>query len=341
MNSAPGAGSYLSIDEVYELAKSVLTAHGCDDDSSEAVAKNMAAAEADGCASHGLFRLAGHVKSLRSGKVNGAAQPEVSHRSPVALDVDGDRGFAPRAHDIAIPALVEAAHRQGVAVAAVRRTHHFAALWPETERIAEQGLAAMVFVSSVPYVAPAGGNRPVFGTNPMAFGWPRKDRPPLVWDQASASMARGEVKIAARDGEAVPIGVGVGPDGEDTTDPAEVLAGAQLAFGGYKGASIALMVDLMAGPLLGEVTSIAAGEADNGDGGPSTGGETLVAFDPALFGAVDPYEQAEAVFSAITDQPGARLPGDRRLENRSRAGADGVFVAEAVLEEANALLPRG
>lgn len=333
-------GTRLRVDEVYSLAQSVLSAHGCDDANSAAIAKNMAAAEGDGCASHGLFRLAGHVASLRSGKANGTASPEVSHRSPVALDVDGDHGFAPSAHDVAIPALVAAARQQGVAVAAIRRTHHFAALWPETERVAQEGLVAMTFVSSAPYVAPAGGTRPVFGTNPMAFGWPRKNQPPLVWDQASAAMARGEVKIAARDGESVPVGVGVGPDGNETTDPAEVLEGAQLAFGGYKGASIALMVDLMAGPLLGEVTSLEAGEADNGDGGPATGGETLVAFDPALFGAINPDAQSEALFGAITEQPGARLPGERRLKNRARSAAEGVIIAESVIKEVEALLPR-
>src|SRR5690606_13009975 len=116
------------------------------------------------------------------------------------------------------------------------------------------------FTSSSPYVAPAGGKRPFFGTNPMSFSWPRRNRPPMVFDQASSMMARGEIQIAARDGHEVPPGAGIDAEGRATTDPRAILEGAQLAFGGYKGASIALMIDLLAGPLIGEVTSIETGE---------------------------------------------------------------------------------
>ena len=82
----------------------------------------------------------------------------------------------------------------------------------------------------------------VFGTNPMAFGYPRNCAHPLVWDQASSSMARGEISLHLRHGRTLPPGAAVGPDGRPTTDPAEALAGAQLAFGGHKGANVALMV---------------------------------------------------------------------------------------------------
>ena len=121
------------------------------------------------------------------------------------------------------------------------------ALWPETERLAERGLVAFAFTAALQYVAPAGGIKPVYGTNPMAFAWPRAGRPPLVFDQASSASARGEIQIHLRDGKPIPEGWAIGPDGEPTTDPATGLAGAQLPFGGYKGAAIALMVELLAG----------------------------------------------------------------------------------------------
>jgi hypothetical protein len=73
-----------------------------------------------------------------------------------------------------------------------------------------------------------------YGTNPMAFGWPRDGYPPLVWDQASSAMARGEVELARQAGRELPPGVGIGPDGEPSTDPTAVLAGCQLPFGGFK-----------------------------------------------------------------------------------------------------------
>ena len=138
--------------------------------------------------------------------------------------------------------LVALAREQGIAALAVTNTHHFAALWPETETLAERGLVGFAFVAAMSYVAPAGGTKPLYGTNQMSFAWPRDGgRPPLVFDQASSAIAHGEIMIHQRDGEPIPEGWGIDADGNPTTDPAAALAGAQLPFGGYKGASNALI----------------------------------------------------------------------------------------------------
>jgi len=104
------------------------------------------------------------------------------------------------------------------------------------------------------YVAPAGGTKPVYGTNPMAFAWPRAGKPPMVFDQASSASARGEIQLHLRDGKPLPEGWAIDAEGKPTTDPQAALGGAQLTFGGYKGAAIALMVELLAGALIGERT---------------------------------------------------------------------------------------
>ena len=70
--------------------------------------------------------------------------------------------------------------------------------------------------------------------------------------------------IHQRDGEPIPEGWGIDADGNPTTDPAAALAGAQLPFGGYKGASIALMVELLAGALVGDLFSFESSEEARG-----------------------------------------------------------------------------
>jgi delta1-piperideine-2-carboxylate reductase len=316
----------LMLDEVRDLAVRALEANGCDAPNAAAVARTVTAAERDGAKSHGLFRIPGYVGSLRNGKVNGRADPQVRRIGPCAVIVEGDRGFAPLAIERGRPPLIEAARENGMAALAIRRTHHYAALWPETQGLAEAGLVAMAFVNSPPYMAPAGGKRAFFGTNPMSFAWPRPRGGAMVWDQASAAMARGEIMIAGRDGHALPPGVALDAEGEPTTDPAAALKGAQLPFGGYKGAAIALMVDLMAGPLIGEVSSWEAGEADNGDGGPATGGELILALDPTRFGAADAIERGERLFADLLAMEGTRLPGDRRIAARRRTPAEGTEI---------------
>ena len=250
----------LSLAQARRLARCCLAANGCDDANAEAVADAITRAERDLCTSHGLFRLPGYVASLRSGKVNGAARPKVETLAPGVLRIHGDGGFAPLALQLARDPLAEAAATQGIAALALVEIYHFAALWAEVEPLAERGLCAFAFHASKAAVAPAGGTAPVFGTDPMAFGWPRRSGPPMVFDQASSALAKGEVMIAARDGHDLPPGIGIDAQGGATTDPAAVLEGALLPFGGYKGAAIALMVELLSGALIGEWCGFEAAE---------------------------------------------------------------------------------
>jgi len=324
---------HMTLEEVRKIALSALLGHGCDEANAGAIADTITRAERDEARSHGLFRLPGYVTSLENGKVNGRARPTVERLSPGVVRVNGDRGFTPLALNMGRAPLAEAAKEQGIAALAIVRTHHFAALWPETSSLAELGLAALAVTSSPPYVAVAGGRTPFFGTNPMSFAWPRKDGPPVVFDQASSAMARGEIQIAARDGNTVPDGVGIDADGEPTNDPARILAGAQLAFGGYKGSSIALMIDLLAGPLIGEVCSFEAGEQDNQDGGAATGGELIIALDPSRFGAgEDAISHGERLFARMLAQDGVRLPADRRYAARARTPEHGIEVPRSLYD---------
>ena len=323
----------ISLAEARELTGRVLRANGCDDANADALTDTVMAAEGDKCLSHGMFRLPGYIASLRSGKVNGKAKPTVEELAPAAIRVNGDNGFAPLALVTGRDPLAEKAKSQGIAALGITRTYHFAALWPETAALADLGLVAFAFTSAKPMVAPAGGIRPMFGTNPMSFAWPRKGAPPVVFDQASAAMARGEIMIAAREGHTVPEGVGITKDGKPTTDPKEILDGAQLAFGGYKGALLALMVELMAGPMIGEIFSVEQAAADNGDGGPTIGGEFLIAIDPVrLSGSDGVLDHAEKLFAAVLEQEGTRLPSDRRYRNRITTAAEGVDVPTQLLE---------
>ncbi|MEM6934390.1 MAG: Ldh family oxidoreductase [Pseudomonadota bacterium] len=327
----------LSLEEIHGLARDTLLANGCDEANASAIADNMTAAERAGSPSHGLFRLVGHVTNLRNGRANGSADPTLERLGPSTLRVHGDEGFAPLAQQVGLGPLAEAAREMGIAALALTRVLHYAALWPETSALAEKGLAAIAMTSSPPFVAPAGGKRPFFGTNPMAFAWPRPGAAPMVWDQASSVMARGEVMMHKMHGEPVPEGAGIDGDGNPTTDPDAILTGAQLPFGGYKGNSIALMIDLMAGPLIGEVCSFEAGPPNNTLGGPSLGGEIIIAINPAHFAGDGALEHGERLFEALLAEGGTRIPGSRKGPTGDAADRDGVAIADETLEKIRAL----
>lgn len=319
---------HLDLVEVLPLAKQALRNAGCNEENAEAVARCIYEAERHGAHSHGLFRMPGYLASLQSGKVNGSADPQLGTPKPAVLAVDGDGGYAPLAHHRLTGPLAELAKSQGVALAALTNTYHFAALWQEVEMLANQGVVALACTAFKPALPPAGGSKPLYGTNPIAFAWPRENAEPCVFDQASSVMARGEVMIAAREGHALPPGAGIDENGEPSNDPNAVLKGALLPFGGYKGASLAMMVELLAASLIGEQLSFEAAKQDNNDGGPPRGGEFILAIDPA-----NGLASAEGLFAQILAQEGARLPGDGRRAKRGKIASEGIQIPGSLYEK--------
>ncbi|MEM9277365.1 MAG: Ldh family oxidoreductase [Pseudomonadota bacterium] len=331
MKELENGAIHLDLAEVKPLASNALKRAGCNDENADAVAECIFQAERHGAHSHGLFRMPGYLASLRSGKVNGNAQPKLSNSKPAVLSVDGDGGYAPLAHHRLSKPLAELAKEQGVAIAALTNTYHFAALWQEVEMLANQGVVALACTAFKPALPPAGGTKPLYGTNPVAFAWPRQNAEPCVFDQASAVMARGEVMIAAREGHELPPGTGIDAQGNPTNDPNEVLKGALLPFGGYKGASIAMMVELLAASLIGEQLSFEAAAQDNNDGGPPRGGEFILAIDPG-----NGLASAEGLFGKILEQEGTRLPGDGRRARREKIASQGVQIPSDLYQKITA-----
>jgi len=312
----------LSLEEIYDLAKKTLLANNCDDETASILADLIMKAERDGSLSHGLFRLPAYVAGLKSGKINGKARPEIKKVSPSIIKVLGNNCLAPMVLNKGLPELIKAAKENGVAVLAITNSHHMAAMWPETEAIAEEGLVAFACTSYKPAVAPAGATKPLFGTNPISFAWPRPGKTPVVYDMATASMAMGEVQVAKREGHKVPLGTGLTKDGKETADPAQIVdGGVLLPFGGYKGSAIAMMVELLAGALVGDNFSFETAAKDNKDGGPPSGGEFILAISPKKVAGSNWDKHANEFFTKMKSMEGVRLPGERRHKNRLDSGS--------------------
>jgi len=311
----------LSLDDIFALAKKTLLANGCDDETGTILADLIMKAERDGSLSHGLFRLPAYVSGLKSGKINGKARPNVKKISPSVIKVLGNNCLAPMVLNKGLPELIKTAKENGVAVLAINNSHHMAAMWPETEAVAEEGLVAFACTSYKPAVAPAGAIKPLFGTNPISFAWPRPGKTPVVFDMATASMAMGEVQVAKREGHTVPLGTGLTKEGKETTNPAEIVdGGVLLPFGGYKGSGIAMMVELLAGALVGDNFSFETAAKDNNDGGPPSGGEFILAISPEKISGSGWDKRADEFFNKMKSMEGVRLPGERRHKNRLDKG---------------------
>lgn len=329
--SAPTTGAVVRVPfaELQTLLQSILQRHGCSAAVAAVLAHNCASAQRDGAHSHGVFRIPGYVSTLASGWVDGKAQPLVSDVASGYVRVDARGGFAQPALAAARRLLVDKTRSAGIAVLAIHNSHHFAALWPDVEPFAEQGLVALSVVNSMTCVVPHGARQPLFGTNPIAFAAPCAGHDPIVFDMATSAMAHGDVQIAARAGQRLPEGMGVDASGQPTCDPQAILeGGALLPFGGHKGSALSMMVELLAAALTGGHFSWEFDWSEHPGAKTPWTGQLLIVIDPSKaegerFGqrSRDLVEQMQAVGLS-------RMPGERRYREREVAGREGVALSE-------------
>ncbi|GGK38008.1 Ldh family oxidoreductase [Salinarimonas ramus] len=301
------------------------------------VARALVAAEADGLKGHGLSRVATYAAQAKAGKVDGHATPTAARPKPGVLAVDAAHGFAYPALALVADELPEIAQAQGVAAAAIRRSHHCGAAGHPVEALAEKGLVALLFANTPAAIAPWGGKLPVFGTNPIAFACPMPGRAPVVVDLSLSKVARGNILAAKQKGEPIPEGWALDVDGNPTTDAEAALEGTMLPLGDAKGTALALMVELLAAGITGANYAAEASSFLDAEGPPPGTGQLILALDPQALGGEGALARVSALAAMIEGQDGARLPGMRRLALREKARAEGLQVADAALAAIHAI----
>jgi len=305
--------SAVSLTEAQSLGENILKAHNVGQRNAELTIASLLRAEMEGLPSHGFSRIPYYAAQSAAGKVDGHAVPVVQRPKPGVVTVDACCGFAFSAFADGLPVAAQAAKEEGVALLAVRNSHHAGVLGFPVADLAEQGLVALGFANSPASLAPYGGTAVTFGTNPLAMACPRKDAPPLVIDLSMGLLARGKILQAAKKGELIPEGAAVDAQGNPTRDPVKAFEGALLPFGGPKGYALALMVEIMSAGLTGASLSIESSSLFTPDGPPPRLGQSFVIMDPAATAGANFVDRVEHLLAFITGQPGARLPGDRRI----------------------------
>ncbi|MDQ0322707.1 LDH2 family malate/lactate/ureidoglycolate dehydrogenase [Pararhizobium capsulatum DSM 1112] len=330
----------LTIEALQERVETIFRKSGLNAIQAGALSRVIVAGERDACKSHGIYRIEGALRTVKAGKVNPDAVPElVDQKASSIIKVDAKGGFANPAFELGVDALAERARSNGLAALVINDCTHFSALWPEVEAVTDRGLAALVMCPSYATVAPTGGTKPLLGTNPFAFGWPRSGGSPYVFDFATSVAARGEIELHRRAGKQLPEGWAIDADGQPTTEPEAALTGAMLPFGGHKGSAISTMIELLAGIMIGDLTSPEVLDYLGTTTLAPRHGELILAFSPEAFAAGrpgDPFARAEALFEAIAGQ-GARLPSQRRYAARAISREAGITLTADEIKQLDRL----
>ena len=321
---------HVSLDQIEATSRAALERHGA----AEWVANEVAAAirEAEGLGNKicGLYYLESYCQQLKTGRVKGDAEPEVTRPRAGTVLVDAKYGFAQAAFARALPEALKAVQEAGVASLAVCHAHTCTSLGYFTAQIARAGYVVLGMTNATPVVAPPGGKHRVIGTNPISFAVPDgQGGVAMLFDQSTTTVALGKITMAKAAGEAIPEGWAVDADGQPTTDPEAALKGSLVSMGGYKGWGFGLMAELLASGMTGSLAGVDIGPLKAPEGAPHDIGDYYLIMDPATSGAF--FDRLAQVETAVARDAEARIPG------QGRQVADPVDIEEAVWQSVLAL----
>jgi LDH2 family malate/lactate/ureidoglycolate dehydrogenase len=176
--------------------------------------------------------------------------------APAFLQVDGGNGSGAWIARQIMQRCIDRARDTGACFATVFNGNHFGIAATYTEMAAREGMIGIAMSNAPASMVPTGGRQRLLGANPLSIAVPAGDRPPLILDMATSTVAQGKIILAAKEGKTeIPAGWAVDSDGNPTTDPHQALQGAMLPFGGAKGYGIALIIDILVAVLSGALTS--------------------------------------------------------------------------------------
>lgn len=299
-----------------------------------ATARALVDADASGLASHGLSRLALYCAHLKQGRASGAVSPVVARSRDGACLIDARGGLAYEAMAMAVEEAQARAKRHGIACIGVVNSHHAGAMGYHLGALAQRGLVALGFTNSPAAINAWGGRKPLFGTNPIAACFPRREgHAPLMIDLSLTEVARGKIMLFAEQGKPIPEGWAFDAAGKPTTDARAALTGSLAAVGGTKGAMLALTVELLCCALTGAAFGYENDSFFEPGNHPNIG-HTIIAIDPDSLAGRNVYlARVESLIEAMLEDEGVRLPGARREAARRQAARDGVELSDALLTQ--------
>lgn len=303
----------VSLDQIEQKTIDALTNHGAADWVAREVAKAVRVAEMTGNLICGLYYLESYCTQLRTGRVDGNAEPVVSQPKGAAVKVDAKLGFAQSAFARGFERAQAVAKEMGSCSYAICHSHTCTSMGYFTEQIANAGMVGIGMTNAPACVSPPGGTKAVLGTNPISMAIPAKDGgAAFMFDQSTSAIAIGKIRVAAANGDKIPLGWAVDKEGNPTDDPKAALEGSLVSAGGYKGYGFGLIAEVLAAAVTGSLNSVTAPPLKTPEGPAHDLGQFYFMIDPTTFAGDAFWERLDTLTEAVENQPGARLPGSKR-----------------------------
>ncbi|MBM3537449.1 MAG: malate/lactate/ureidoglycolate dehydrogenase [Alphaproteobacteria bacterium] len=311
----------------------ICRAAGSSADEAGKIATQLIEANLRGHDSHGVGMIPYYIANARARTLTPNGRATVVSETDVITVLDGGFGYGQVIGEQVMEIGIAKAKVKGVALIALRNSHHLGRIGGWAEQCAAAGMASIHYVSTVgsgPAVAPFGGTDARFGTNPFCCGVPVEGNEPIILDMATSRLPIGKIRVAHNKGEAIVEGALLDANGAPTTDPGVFFRqprGTLLPFGEHKGYALALVVELFAGALTGGLL------AYRGEDIPKciVNNMLSVIIDPKALGeARQYYEAVRAMTEFVKASPPGKgtdrvmVPGDPERRSRAKRLADGI-----------------
>lgn len=318
----------LTADQLRKIGTRTFEAAGVPREEARIVAESLVESNLTGHDSHGVIRIPQYLRMIASGRIKPDAQPKVVKETASTAIVDGQWGFGQVNARWATELAIRKARAHSVSAVALINNNHVGRLGEYALMAAGKGMIGMVLGtggSKKGQTAPYGGKVRRLSTAPISVAAPAGRFEPFLMDFATSMVAEGKIMVMRDGGERIPEGWVIDRDGRPTTNPADYFdGGALLPFGGHKGYSLAVFVEIMAGIL----TGTGYGTSEKSKEGNSI---LVVAFDVASFRPLDEFRrEMDDFFAHIRSTPPAEghdrvlLPGEPELETKARRLKGGI-----------------
>lgn len=326
----------VSGERLHELIKNKLLLAGLTEEQAEETTKHLVYADMIGVHSHGAVRVEYYSERISKGGIN--TNPELSFEKTGASTgiFHGDNAQGHYVANLAIEPAIEMAKESGSAVVGVSKVGHTGTLSYYLRKVAEQDMIGIAVTLSDPMVVPYGGAEVYYGTNPIAFAVPRNNGSPIVFDMATTVQAWGKILDARTRGKDIPDTWAVDSEGKPTTDPGNVAG--LLPIAGPKGYGLMMMVDILAGVMLGlpfgkSVSSMYADVTDE-----RNLGHTFIIIDPSRFRDVEEFkadmgrtvEELHGIKPAVGFEQ-VFYPGELSALSQEKSAKEGIDIPESIM----------
>ena len=324
------------------LISNIFLKHGLIKTHANICAQALVNAELVGAPSHGLSRLKMYCDRINKKVINPRPKIKIRNISKSISIVDADNSIGFVAAEIGIKKTIENAKETGIGMVGIKKSGHYGLSGYYVEQAVKKNLLTFAFTNAPPAIAPHGGKKSIFGTNPICFGTPTHNKIPFIIDTSMSMINRGKIRVAAKLNKKIPRGVALNKFGKETTNAKEALSGVQLPIASFRGSGLAWMVDILTGVFLGSNHGGKVKDPFDDFTGPQNIGHLFIAFKNNLF-EKKYKKQIKINLSRVKNIPnlsGEKIyyPGERKFLRKKNNLKKSIKISDNIKKDLNLLL---